>query len=326
MKTRKRLSALAAAVGMFFFIVDSKTALDGAAKGVMLCLKTIIPSLFPFLFLSGILLSAMDDGGFIPLKWVGKLFFLPRGTEGILIPAFLGGYPVGAQSVWARWQCGQINKRCAEKMLCFCSNAGPSFLFGIILTKFSRGDRVWVIWAIQIMSALTCARLFPAPACVSSKEMKHTGQRQSAMESAISAILKICGWAILFRMLLAFLDRWVFWAVPVAVRVTLIGLMELSNGCCVLSAISDETLRFIVCNVILSFGGLCVIYQTASVCTGLEIRDYVLGKCFQSLTALLLSVIIGFHLWALLAVWALIILLVPKNMQISSRKTQRIGV
>ena len=36
---------------MLALILDSRTALAGAVQGVELCLKTLIPFLFPFLFL-----------------------------------------------------------------------------------------------------------------------------------------------------------------------------------------------------------------------------------------------------------------------------------
>ena len=53
MEKRKWIVSLAAAAGILVLILDSRTALAGAAQGLSLCLKTVIPSLFPFIFLSG---------------------------------------------------------------------------------------------------------------------------------------------------------------------------------------------------------------------------------------------------------------------------------
>ena len=47
MKTNK-LACTAAALGMLVLILDSKTALAGAREGIDLCIRTVIPSLFPF--------------------------------------------------------------------------------------------------------------------------------------------------------------------------------------------------------------------------------------------------------------------------------------
>ena len=54
----------------------------------------------------------------------------------------------------------------------------------------------------------------------------------------------ICGWVVLFRMILAFFDRWFLWLFPAAVRVGIYGVLELANGCCALLMIENEGLMF----------------------------------------------------------------------------------
>ena len=49
----------------------------------------------------------------------------------------------------------------------------------------------------------------------------------------------VCGWVELFRVLLAFLKRWIFWILPAAVHVAVTGILELSNGCCELLSVAD---------------------------------------------------------------------------------------
>ena len=68
-----------------------------------------------------------------------------------------------------------------------------------------------------------------------------------------------------------------------------IGLLELSNGCCELLSVSDVALRFVICSGLLSFGGLCVTMQTVSVTPGLSLRDYFLGKLLQTAFSVLLA-------------------------------------
>ena len=99
----------------------------------------------------------------------------------------------------------------------------------------------------------------------------------------------ICGWIVLFRVLIAFLDRWVLWLLPQTARVALIGLLELSNGCCELAQVANAPIRFILCSTMLAAGGLCVTAQTISVTPGLSLRYYFLGKVVQILVSLILS-------------------------------------
>ena len=326
MEKRKWFAAAAASVMMLALILDSRTAFSGAAQGVELCLKTIIPSLFPFLFLSGLFSGAFSGSPLPGLRFLGKAFALPPKMEYLLVPAFLGGYPVGAQCVSDAYASGCLSRRKAEKLLAFCSNVGPAFVFGILPSEFQKNHLVWAIWGIQILSAWTAARFFADPE--TGREFPGTARNppQAGIEPAIQAMLKICGWIILFRVVIAFLDRWILWAVGTDGRVAIIGLLELSNGCCCLRLISREGVRFVICNVLLSFGGLCVVYQTASVCRGLKLRYYFLGKTLQGCTAAFLSAALYYHQWALFPVWASATLAASKCLQKNSRNHELLGV
>ena len=158
-----------------------------------------------------------------------------------------------------------LEKKQAERMLAFCSNAGPSFIFGILSSCFQRKALLFLIWGIQILSAWTAARFFSFDNGTIGDETKLAAD-SFEIETAIWAMLKICGWVILFRILIFFLERWFLWIVPLNARILLIGLMELSNGCCMLDLIEDASVRFVIANVLLAFGGICVVLQTSSVC------------------------------------------------------------
>ena len=84
--------AIASALGMLVLILDAKTALSGAAAGVELCIRTVIPSLFPFFFLSVMLTATLVGRALPPLRWLGRLLRLPEGAECIYITGLLGGY------------------------------------------------------------------------------------------------------------------------------------------------------------------------------------------------------------------------------------------
>lgn len=109
------------------------------------------------------------------------------------------------------------------------------------------------------------------------------------MLSSLSAIGIVCGWVILFRILISFLNQYVFGILPPWIQVAVIGILELSNGCCELMRISDVGLRFVICSSMLAFGGVCVLLQTISVLQGLSIRHYLIGKSIQSIFSLILS-------------------------------------
>ena len=284
---RKSATGLAAAGAMLILILDGKTALAGAAEGIGLCIRAVIPALFPFFFLTPVLVGSLSSKGLRPLgRWMG----LPAGTEGVLIPAFLGGYPTGAQAVGRAWQDGSLSRAEAERALQFCSNAGPSFLFGMIAPQFTSSLAPWLLWGVHILSALMVSRTIPKidTARRSSLSLPSVSFQQ-ALSQAVKTTGLVCGWVVLFRIVIAFLTRWVLWLFPGEVQVLLCGMLELSNGCCMLTAISDESVRFVAASALLSLGGCCVAMQTAAVIPGLSILPYLKGKLMQTVYSLALS-------------------------------------
>lgn len=298
MKRKQLLPGIGASVGMLILILDGKTALEGAQSGIELCLRTVIPSLFPFFVLS-ILLTSSCAGASLPLlRPLGRLCGVPKGAESIFISGFLGGYPVGAQSISAAYHSGQLSKQDAERMLGFCNNAGPAFLFGMAASMFPRKGIAWVLWGIHILSALLAALTLPAGGSGSTKLRRQPKTSLSdALRSAVHVMATVCGWVVLFRVVIAFLKRWILWIFPAEVQVALTGLLELSNGCYELLSVNDVSLRFCICSGILAFGGLCVTMQTVSVTSGLSLRYYFGGKLMQTLFSLALCGGIVFGAW-----------------------------
>ena len=290
MKRNHMIPGIGSAIGICILILDGKTALAGANEGIELCIRTVIPSLFPF-FLLSIALTASIGGQTSPLfQPLQKLCRIPKGSESILLTGFLGGYPVGAQAVANAFTHGNLTRAQAERMLSFCSNAGPAFLFGIIGSQYPGALYPWLLWGIHLLSAVAVSFILP-PVDNSPAKASHSQPLSAAeiMRKATSVMAQVCGWIIIFRVILKFLDRWVFWLFPKVIQILLMGLLELSNGCCSLSQIENVGLRFLVSAVILSFGGLCVTMQTVSVIGNLSTRKYIQGKLLQTLFSIVLA-------------------------------------
>ena len=90
-------------------------------------------------------------------------------------------------------------------------------------------------------------------------------------------------------MYIIILDRWLLWRFPDIAKVILSGIIELSNGCIMLSVIQNPSLRFFLVSAFLSFGGICVTMQTQTVCGRLGLGMYPLGKILQTIFSILLA-------------------------------------
>ncbi len=298
MKRKQLTQGIVACCGLFLLILDGKTALEGAQTGIRLCLQVVVPSLFPFFLMTTLLTGSLAGTDLSILRPLGILFGMPPGSESILISGFLGGYPAGAQSIAVACKSGSLTAEEAKRLLSFCNNAGPAFLFGMVSAAFPEKHHVWALWGIHVFSAWVVSRMM---ICEKSFEF-HKKEKQEeitlpgALQQSLRAMAMVCGWILVFRVLIAFLDRWVFWLLPKEAAVLLTGLLELSNGCCELSKVADLRIRFVICSVMLAFGGLCVTMQTISVTNDICRKLYFRGKLLQVLFSLTFSVAVMYKL------------------------------
>lgn len=294
MKNRSTfIRGIAAACAMLVIIFDTRTAVVSAREGVLLCFQTLIPSLFPFFVLSSVINSSLLGQNFRLLQPVGQICKIPKGSESLLILGLLAGYPIGAQLITQAYKAGKISKRSALRMLGFCNNVGPAFLFGILAPLFSSAKTVWVLWGIHIFSALVTGCVLPSSEIETTHITPGVGiSFPESLQKAIKATAGVCGWVILFRVVLGFCNRWFLWLFPASAQILFSGILEMSNGCVLLHNISKEGERFILSGIMLAFGGLCVGMQTISVTEGLGTGWYFPGKVLQTAFALLLSIIV----------------------------------
>ena len=293
------------ALAMFFLILESRRAMGFAAQGIELCIRTVIPSLFPFFLISIYLTGNLSGERLIP----------------VLVSGFLGGYPVGAQTAAESFRSGRISRDRANRLLMFCSQAGPAFLFGIVAAQFPESKYGWLLWTIQLFSALSVAFLvYTQDKTAAARDTASPFSLSRAMGSAIGAMASVCGWVVIFRVILGFLA---FLPLAQSWSVLLSGLLELSNGCLCLGMVENLPHRFLLAAVMLNSGGLCVLLQTGSVIGELDLRYYLLGKLLQTGFAILYTAVFFGYWGALIPIFAVFLLKLrskrPKNSSIPVR-------
>lgn len=299
MKHSKTTTGILASIFLLILIFDSKTAIGGASEGLQVCIETVIPSLFPFFVASVILTGILMGHQFSGLGPLRKRLGIPQGAESLFLVGLLGGYPVGAQCIAQACQAGQLSRQDGERMLSFCSNAGPAFIFGIGATLFPNIWMCWVLWLIHVLSALIVGAMTPTSCAASSLP---SGCRAISLSEALHRSIKtmgmVCGWIVLLRTIINFCQRWFLWLLPSNLSLFVTGLLELTNGCLLLNQVSSLGLRMELFSLLLGFGGLCVLLQTKSALTGsgLKGKAYFPGKLTQSAISYLLALLVQFFL------------------------------
>lgn len=281
---------LIVSLGIGMLILDGRTAMEGAKSGLEVCLQTVLPALFPFIFLSSILTTYLASIKPRNNSLLCRLYRVPGGSEGILLTGLLGGYPVGARCIGEAVNQGRLSASDARRMLVFCNAAGPGFIFGITGNILQHRWVPWCLWLTHLLSGVCTARLMPSP-CTLRLERPAPPKFSitQRLRQSLQVVGEICGWVVLMRTAIAMLKRWFLWYLPEPCQLFITGLLELSNGCISLAVISNPGLQFIFLSVFLAFGGLCVALQTASAASNIDRKLYLPGKCLQALISFLLA-------------------------------------
>ena len=301
MKRSGTLKGLLAVLGMVLLILDAKTALRGASDGMAACIETVIPSLFPFILLSCWLNDTVANGDYLIPEWVTRAAGLPKRAGAILISSVLGGYPAGAQAVYQAYIAGALEKKDAERILAYTNNAGPAFIFGMVGHLFSPRAAPWLLWGIHILSAFIVRLLLGAAESRDVFYIHRSKQKNEVILKSSKVICTICAWVITFRIIITYMANWLESGISPALRTVIFGCLELVNGCCSLSEVTEPGMRFIICSGMLAFGGLCVMMQTVSVVHDINIGYFFLGKLAQTVLSLILSTALVYRKWYLLA-------------------------
>jgi sporulation integral membrane protein YlbJ len=128
-------------------LIIPEESVEAAKNGLKLCANVIIPSLFPFFVLSGMLveLDAARYLGILFEKLMRPLFNLGGSCAVPLVLGFLGGYPTGARTAIAIYEKGLCSKEEAERLLAFCNNSGPAFILGVVGAGIFSSSRAGII-------------------------------------------------------------------------------------------------------------------------------------------------------------------------------------
>ena len=135
MKRRIRTDVCLILCGILvWFLADARQLRLEAAKALTLCAGTVIPALFPFMVVTGLLVR-LGFGQWLAPDMAGlmaSLFRLPGCAGSALLLGLVGGYPIGARTAAELYASGDLTR--AEALLANYSdhNAEWNFLRGAV--------------------------------------------------------------------------------------------------------------------------------------------------------------------------------------------------
>lgn len=280
--------------------------LNYSLNGLNLWFQKMIPALFPFMVLSGIMIR-MDLAGpcvrfLMPI--LGRLFHTsPACIYGILV-GFLCGFPMGAHTAAQLYESRQISKDEASFLLAFCNNIGPVYFLSFVIPTLgisAPGLYLFGMYGLPFLYGLflryTTYSDRISPIRGTYKADPRTSSFASALdqsiENALLNIARLGGYMVVFN-LLFILPALLSGLLPGFPQIDLLSdgiccLLEITGG---ISRLGKHASYFVLCA--LPFGGLSCIMQTYSMIrhTDLSITEYIMHK------AILTAITVVFYLAA----------------------------
>lgn len=247
-KFKKWVITLSILVVAVFILTNPKSASEGALRGVLLCGRVAIPSLFPLMFLT-VMLCRFTDGGIFSV-WLLSL---------------ISGYPVGARLIKTRFSEGLLSETQSKRSILFCVNAGPAFVVTAVGYACLKNVKLgWLLLAAHLLGSVALFLIFNKGTLQKNRTEIKKGSfldlfTSSAYDSC-EAMLQICGWVILFSCLCEILKQSIL---PNTVKEILLATSEITSAVTIYRSP-------IILSFLLGFGGFCVHFQVLSV--GQQIR------------------------------------------------------
>lgn len=264
---------------------------DAVGEALRLCGGTVVPTLFPFLVLTAILLrlgvDSMLRSLFVPIM---QPLFRLRGECAVpLIAGLLGGYPTGARAAAQLYEQGTLTRWETERLLGFCNNCSPGFLIGFVGAGIM-GDAEVGIWlyGIHVVSALLSGiilcrasgktEILALPCRMPVAEVTLSRALTLSVSDALASILQICAYVVFFRSAAALLSG--------ILPTQLLGAVEMVGG---LSALPRSAQGVVAAAGITAWGGVSVHCQTMGVTGDLSMGWYLTGKLLQTVISVVLA-------------------------------------
>lgn len=307
-----------------FLLIFSNSNLSSAKTGLTLWANSVVPSLLPFFIATELLgyTNIISLLGKSLTKFMKPIFNVPGEGAFPFIMGIISGYPMGAKIVSTfKEQSICTNDEC-ERLIAFTNNSGPLFIIGTIGVGLFKDAKIgFLLFLTHILACITVGFLFrwwksnkrKRTSCInvnnknfqSKISLSNLGEILAfSIMNSINTILLIGGFIVLFSVVISILDDskiLQFFANSISPVLNvfnipnkfaegiLTGLIEVTNGVCSVSAISNKYIstNIIICAFLLGFGGISITLQILSITSKSEIsiKPYIFGKLLQGVFA-----------------------------------------
>ena len=283
---------------IFLMLRYPALSLEYASTGLTLWFTKMVPTLLPFMILSGIMIRMNLTERFVGLlhPLLHRIYGTSRNGSYTIIMGFLCGFPMGARIVGELYEQHKLSREESALLLSFCNNIGPIYFLSYVVPTLGidrPGRPFLLMYGIPLLYGFLLMRIRPwmtrkVSSCENHPEARSLQARQpgscsllaaidASVMSGLTGIARLGGYMVFFNLLNIVFQP--FQHVNTNILNIYRCLLEITSGI----DCSGRSINYAIL-ILLPFGGFSCIAQTYSMIrqTDLSLRPYVYHKTVQT--------------------------------------------
>lgn len=271
----KKINAAFLFLVFLYLLLFPEKTLPAARDGLLLWYRSVLPVLFPFLVVSGMLVRLPGFSSFLRLLYrpFHALFGVSCYGSFAVLSGFLCGFPSGAKITCDLEAQGQISPEEASHLYGFVNNLSPGFLFSYAAIRLDAPEFslpfVWIVLGSPLCYGILTGQRYKKKAAasraafpVSQEDLSFSQLLDRCIWNASVSVLKLCGYLTLFSVLSSAL-------LPLSsapAGLLLCASLEITGGISLICANTPSpSSRFVLLCAFCIFGGFSALAQTAGI-------------------------------------------------------------
>lgn len=284
-------------------LIFTKEILEGAKFGLLLWYNKVLPSLFPFMVFTSMLIYTgfPKTMGRVSAPFCKRIFNTSGEGGFAIVIGLLSGCPLGAKTACDLYKDGLVTKNEAGRLVMFCNNTGPLFVLGTVGEGIFGNSGIGIkLLLVQYISALiigiflgVCSKTvalkkekgFTPP-------MELTKALSNSVSSAVNSITLVGGFIVFFAVVAVCLEKSGAMDLGAKILSPFIADMSIGKGFIygileVTGGVSRIGHSYGLAAALIAWGGLSIHAQSAAFIAeaGLSVKKYLLSKAIQGFIA-----------------------------------------
>ena len=292
---------------MFLYIfIYSKTVKETIIFGIHLWLNTLIPSIFPFLLISKLLVryNILHIINNILGIYLEKIYKISKKSSFVVLLSIITGFPSGSIYIKELLEKKQISVIEANKLITFTSFSNPLFVISVIGETLLNNKRFGIIiYIIHLITGLLVGLLFKSDTRNNNIEIVDNSNDSfiknliDSLNESFYILINMLGIILFFLIIVSIINSFF----PNNTITLLIkGIIEITTGVISISKSSlNIRLKASLMGFIISFNGLSIHYQVKNIIdkTKINYKFFLIARIIHSTLCFIITyLVIGINL------------------------------